>query len=73
MCHRLLDGFIKADSNNISVVDIHMFTDYIKKDSNFISPEIRCVKVTRNGRESYGNSAIGYVQINLWFLQSTSI
>ncbi|KAK4006151.1 hypothetical protein OUZ56_011306 [Daphnia magna] len=63
MSHRLLEGFIKADSNNIPVVDIHMFSDYIKKDANFISPEIRCVKATRNGRESYGDSAIGYVQI----------
>ena len=29
MSHRLLGGFIKADSNNIPVVDTHMFTDYI--------------------------------------------
>jgi hypothetical protein len=63
MSNRLLDGFIKADSNNIPVVDIHMFTDYIKKYSNFISPEICCVKATRNGRESYGNSAISYEQV----------
>ncbi|KZS06367.1 Uncharacterized protein APZ42_030209 [Daphnia magna] len=63
MSHRLLEGFIKADSNNIPVVDIHMFSDYIKKDANFICPEIRCVKATRNGRESYGDSVIGYVQI----------
>jgi hypothetical protein len=39
MFHRFLEGFIKADSNNIPVVDIHMFSGYIKKDSNFIAPE----------------------------------
>lgn len=41
----------------------HIFYDYIKRDTNFIAPEIRCVKATRNGRESYGDSAIGYVQL----------
>ena len=73
MSHRLLEGFIKADSNNIPVVDIHMFSDYIKKDSNFIAPEIRCVKATRNGCESYGDSAIGYVQLKRTHGQCTII
>jgi hypothetical protein len=40
-----------------------MFTDYIKKILIIISPDIRCVKATRNGRKSYGNTAIGYVKI----------
>ncbi len=34
-----------------------------KKDRNFISPEIRNVEAIVNGRESYGESAIGYVQV----------
>ena len=50
-----------------------MFSDYIKKDSNFIAPEIRCVKATRNGRESYGDSAIGYVQLKRTHGQCTII
>jgi hypothetical protein len=36
---------------------------FIVKDDNFISPEISKVKAIRNGRESYGESAIGYVQV----------
>lgn len=56
-------GYIKANSHNIPVVDIDMFTSYLKADGNFISPEIRCVRAVRSGRESYGDSAIGYVQL----------
>lgn len=61
--HKLLDGFEKANSKNLPVVDVHMLTEFIKKDTNFISPEIRNVESVRNGRESYGDSAIGYVQL----------
>lgn len=61
--HKLLEGYQKADSHNIPVVDLHMMTEYIKGDRNFIAPEIRCVRAVRSGRESYGDSAIGYVQI----------
>lgn len=33
-----------------------------KKDTNFSSPEIGNIKAARRGRESYGDSTIGYVQ-----------
>ena len=53
----------KATSKNLHVVDVHMLTEFIKKDTHFISPEIRYVKSVRNGRESYGDSAFSYVQL----------
>lgn len=34
---------------------------------------MRCVKATRNGRESYGDSAIGYVQLKRTHGQCTII
>lgn len=61
--HKLLQGFEKANSLNLPVVDVHMLAEFIKKDTNFLSPEIRNIKAARNGRESYGDSAIGYVQL----------
>lgn len=61
--HKLLPGFIKADSHNLPVVDVYMMMEYIKQDNNFISPEIRNWKSARAGRESYGDSAVSYVQL----------
>ena len=63
MAHILLDKFEKATSHNLPHVDIVMMAIFIKKDRNFISPEIKNVKAIRNGRESYGESAVGYVQV----------
>jgi hypothetical protein len=48
---------------NIPLVDVVMMGLFIAKDDNFFSPEISKVKAIRNGRESYGESAIGYVQV----------
>lgn len=39
-----------------------MLAEFIKKDTN-LPPEIRNIKAARNGRESYGDSAIDYVQL----------
>ena len=60
--HKLIEGFEKANSDNLPEVDIVSLGVYIAKDSNFISPEISNIKAIRNGRESYGEQAIGYVQ-----------
>lgn len=45
------------------MVDIQLLTNYIKQDRNFISLESRRVKAAKSGRESYGDDAIGYVQL----------
>lgn len=63
MAFKLLDGFQKADSQNLPVVDVEMFADYLKKNQNFYAPEIRCIKAARSGRESYASDAVGYVQL----------
>ncbi len=63
MAHKLLVGFEKATSDNLPEVNIISLGVFIGKDSNFIAPEISNVKAIRNGRESYGESAIGYVQV----------
>lgn len=63
MTHKLLPGYSKANSDNLPLVDIVMVANYIAKDGNYISPEIANVKAIRNGRESYGESAIGHVQV----------
>lgn len=63
MSHKLLEGFEKATSDNLPEVNIISLGIFIAKDRNFISPEISNVKSIRNGRESYGESAIGYVQV----------
>lgn len=64
MANRLLSGFQKADVQNLPVVDLDMMTNYIKCSENFYTPESRYAKATRTGRESYGDSAIGYVQLS---------
>ncbi|XP_047524826.1 uncharacterized protein LOC125062752 [Pieris napi] len=57
-------GFIKAKSDNIPEVDIFMITDFFLNDVRFNSAEVRVAKVSRSSRESYGNKAIGYVQLS---------
>lgn len=63
MAHILRKNYQKADSNNLPMVDIQLLTNYIKQDRNFISLESRRVKAAKSGRESYGDDAIGYVQL----------
>ena len=63
MAHKLLKGFVKGNSDNLPEVNIISLGVFIAKDNNFISPEISNIKAIRNGRESYGESAVGYVQV----------
>ncbi|KAG5863121.1 hypothetical protein JTB14_013063 [Gonioctena quinquepunctata] len=56
-------GFIKADSANLPELDIFMVMDYFNKNKDFISVEMRGIKLQRSGRQSYGDNAIGYVQL----------
>ncbi|KAG5871400.1 hypothetical protein JTB14_030676 [Gonioctena quinquepunctata] len=56
-------GFIKADSANLPELDIFMVMDYFNENKDFISVEMRGIKLQRSGRQSYGDNAIGYVQL----------
>lgn len=61
--NKIREGFCKADSENLPVVDQHMHSAFLKEENNFTHPEVKNVKAVRNGRESYGESAIGNVQL----------
>ena len=63
MTSKLRPGFEKTNSYNISVIDCIVMDNFSRTNSLHIAPEIRNVKATINGRASYGESAIGYVQV----------
>ncbi|XP_046398247.1 uncharacterized protein LOC124165054 [Ischnura elegans] len=56
-------GFSKADSGNLSVIDSIMTAKYFRETDDFVGAESRCGKMERSGRVSYGDSAVGYVQV----------
>ncbi|CAM1330219.1 Uncharacterised protein g10244 [Pycnogonum litorale] len=57
------DGWEKANSTNLPEVDPIMVQDYFTKDQRFFSAEMRAVKTDRSCRSSYGDTAVGYVQL----------
>jgi hypothetical protein len=62
--HTLVEGFEKANSENLPELHIITLAKFIAKDNNFISPEITNIKAMRNGRESYGDSQGALVTFN---------
>ncbi|XP_037977958.2 uncharacterized protein LOC119691090 isoform X1 [Plutella xylostella] len=56
-------GFVKAQSDNLPKVHVFMMSTYLTSNPNFTSVEIKGVKALRSQRESYGDSAVGYVQV----------
>lgn len=63
MATKLRPGFEKADSYNIPMIDCLVMDNFSRTNALHIAPEIRNVKTARNSRASYGESAIGYVQV----------
>jgi len=63
MATKLRPGFEKANSFNIPMIDCIVMDTFSRTNSLHIAPEIRNVKTTINSRASYGESAIGYVQV----------
>ena len=65
MANKLLvkEGFRKANSDNLPTVDIQTLKRYIRKNDDNIGPEIANVNSHRAERESYGECAIGWVQV----------
>ncbi|KAF9416047.1 hypothetical protein HW555_006459, partial [Spodoptera exigua] len=55
--------FIKADSANLPKVDSFMIANFFASNPDFCSAEFRNVKTTVSSRQSYGDNAIGYVQL----------
>ncbi|XP_039302545.1 uncharacterized protein LOC105203324 [Solenopsis invicta] len=60
MCEQ---GFVKANSNNLPQINMFAVLEFLKDDDRFNAPEIRCAKASLNCRESYGDAAVGYVQV----------
>ncbi|CAG9772236.1 unnamed protein product [Ceutorhynchus assimilis] len=56
-------GFEKASSDNLPMVDAEMVNDFFVSNSNFFSAEVKNVKTTRAQKTSYGDNAVGYVQV----------
>ncbi|RVE42580.1 hypothetical protein evm_012777 [Chilo suppressalis] len=56
-------GFIKADSRNLPRVSVDMVVTFFVQSAEFSSVEMKGTKLLRSTRESYGDYAIGYVQI----------
>ncbi|KAJ8710275.1 hypothetical protein PYW07_009641 [Mythimna separata] len=57
------NGFVKAQSDNLPKIDAFMMTTYFALNPDFTSAEVKGVKAARSQRESYGDSAVEYVQI----------
>ncbi|KAI5644485.1 hypothetical protein NE865_03592 [Phthorimaea operculella] len=56
-------GFMKADSANLPKIDSYMVANFFACNPDFCSAEFRNVKTSVSSRESYGDDAIGYVQL----------
>ncbi|KAF5281934.1 hypothetical protein FQR65_LT14460 [Abscondita terminalis] len=55
--------FVEARSDNLPKLDSFMVADFFANNPMFTSAEIRGVKADLSGRSSYGDNAIGYVQL----------
>jgi hypothetical protein len=64
MANILLPWYQRANSNNLPTLDIIVLRNFIQKDVNYISPEIENFNSLRAGRESYGESSIGWIQVH---------
>ncbi|CAG5020930.1 unnamed protein product [Parnassius apollo] len=56
-------GFVQAQSDNLPKVDSFMLFDYPSNHSKFTSAEVRGWKLQRSARETYGDDAVGFVQV----------
>ncbi|KAJ8978086.1 hypothetical protein NQ317_004620 [Molorchus minor] len=56
-------GFLKGDSDNLPRVDSEMVNEFYVTNMQFLSAEVRNVKTQRSTKVSYGDNAVGYVQL----------
>ncbi|KAL4704353.1 hypothetical protein ACJJTC_010738 [Scirpophaga incertulas] len=56
-------GFMKADSANLPKGDSLMVAYFFVRNKDFCEAEYRNVKTLLSSRESYGDDAVGYVQL----------
>ncbi|XP_030027860.2 uncharacterized protein LOC115445647 [Manduca sexta] len=56
-------GYLKADSANLPNIDAFMVASFFGSSSDYNASEFRNVKTSASSRQSYGDDAIGYVQL----------
>ncbi|KAJ8963991.1 hypothetical protein NQ314_005203 [Rhamnusium bicolor] len=56
-------GYQKADSHKLPHVNVQMVFDFLASNANLNHSQSSGVKGIRSGREDYGDSAVGYVQV----------
>lgn len=57
------DGFVRADSRNLPKVDLPMLLEYMHDNDVYNASEIRGAKILMSSRDSYVDTAIGYVEV----------
>ncbi|KAG8179957.1 hypothetical protein JTE90_015406 [Oedothorax gibbosus] len=55
--------FVQGRSDNLPKIDSFTMFSFLSNNPAFFSAEMKNVKMRRSGRESYGDQAIGYVQL----------
>ncbi|GBP91591.1 hypothetical protein EVAR_54560_1 [Eumeta japonica] len=56
-------GFIKGSGCNLPKIDSLMVASFFARNNDFCAAELRNVKMSLSSRESYGDDAVGYVQL----------
>ncbi|KAJ8911235.1 hypothetical protein NQ315_012222, partial [Exocentrus adspersus] len=56
-------GFMQGQSDNLPKIDSLAMFSFLGDNPDFMGAEIKGIKATRSGRESYGDNAVGYVQV----------
>ncbi|XP_061713171.1 uncharacterized protein LOC133522011 [Cydia pomonella] len=55
-------AFVRANSSNLPIVDPYMLMEFMKNSDKHNAGEIRDAKTLSSSRESYVETAIGYVE-----------
>ncbi|CAH2104028.1 unnamed protein product [Euphydryas editha] len=56
-------NFVRADNSNLPKIDAFMVALFFKNNANYYGVELKNVKTAVSSKESYGDNAIGYVQL----------
>ncbi|GBL96060.1 hypothetical protein AVEN_104305-1 [Araneus ventricosus] len=59
----VIPGFTKGESDSLPKIDSMSMFSFLGKNPDFMGAEIRGIKTKRSSRESYGDNAVGYVQV----------
>ncbi|XP_011686445.1 PREDICTED: uncharacterized protein LOC105449141 [Wasmannia auropunctata] len=64
MSRKTQTGFVQAQSDNLPKVTVLMVSDFFAQSEVFNIAETRGVKAKKAGNENYGDSAIGFIELN---------